>query len=306
MKNLLGLLSVIVLFSGCGASLEKAAYKGDVVRLQALLAGGADPDSRNSYNKQTPLHVAALYSQHDAARLLIEKGADVNANHLGNGKCTPLHIAVTNGDSAMARLLLEKGADPDPAAAGDCGLARQRVGIGVQPAYTPLELAQKRGNESLVSMLRSAISRRYGVVPGSARNADEYGPIVTSLLKAYSGGGKTIAVAGFSYADGRASADGDIVSERFSTELINRGTLRVVERKEIEKILGELKLHNAGGISPESAKKVGRLLGADLLVIGGMVELPGKVLELNIRLASVESGEAVSAVTGRVQKDWVN
>ncbi|HCC46988.1 MAG TPA: hypothetical protein DEQ38_02550 [Elusimicrobia bacterium] len=69
---------------------------------------------------------------------------------------------------------------------------------------------------------------------------------------------------------------------------------------------GELKLQNTGAKDPESAKRVGRMLGADLLVIGGMVELQGKVLELNIRLASVESGEAVAAVTGRVQKDWVN
>ena len=306
MRNLCGLLVVIIFTGGCAASLEKSVYRGDVSKMQVLLSKGADPNKRNRYNSQTPLHLAALYSQLEAAKLLIENGADVNANHGTSGKCTSLHIAVNNGDAAMARLLLEKGADPDPAAAGDCGLASQRVGIGVPPAYTPLEMAQQRGNEILISMLRAAIGRRYGVVPGGAKNADEYGPIVTALLKSYQGGGKTIAVAGFSYADGRASSDGNIVSERFATELINRRTLRVVEREKIERVLGELKLQNTGSIDPESAKKVGRMRGADLLAIGGIVELADKVLELNVRLASVESGEAVAAVTGRVRKDWVS
>lgn len=306
MGNIFWFLVLTIFAGGCAASLEKLAYRGDVAKMKELLSKGADPNKRNRYNKQTPLHLSALYSQLEAAKLLIENGADVNATHLSNSKCTPLHIAVANGDAAMARLLLEKGADPEPAAAGDCGLASQRVGFGVPPAYTPLEMAQKRGNETLVSMLRAAIGRRGGAVPGSARNAEEYGPMVAGLLKSYLGEGKTIAVTGFSYADGRASSDGNIISERFTTELINRRAMRVVERDKIEKVLGELKLQNTGAINPELAKKVGHMLGADLLVIGGIVELPDKVLELNIRLASVESGEAVAAVTGRVQKDWVN
>lgn len=305
MRNICLLLLLAGFFSGC-LSLEMAAYKGDIPKLERLLADGAAPDKRNKYNKQTALHVAALYSQLEAARLLIEKGADVNATHAANSKCTALHIAVENGDAAMARLLLEKGANPDPAAARDCGLANRRVTLSVHEAYTPLELAQKRGNETLIALLRSAIARRYGAVASGAKNADEYGPLVTSLLNSYSGGGKTIAVAGFSYADGRKSADGNVVAERLTTELVNRKRMTVVERRAIEKVLQELNLQNAGAISPESAKRVGQLLGADLLVIGSLVELSGKVLELNVRLVGVESGEALSAVTARVPKDWVS
>jgi len=169
-----------------------------------------------------------------------------------------------------------------------------------------LGLAEKHGHQMAASLIRNAISNKLGITSGGAKNTAEYGPIVTALLKSYQGAGKTIAVAGFSHAGGRLSTDGNIISERFTTELINRKTLKVVERKEIEKVLGELKLQNTGSIDPEFAKKMGRMLGADLLVIGGIVELPGKVLELNIRLASVESGEAVAAVTGRVMKDWVD
>jgi len=35
------------------------------------------------------------------------------------------------------------------------------------------------------------------------------------------------------------------------------------------------------------------------------VELPGKKLELNARLAGVDSGEAYSAVSGQVEKNWL-
>jgi TolB-like protein len=112
-------------------------------------------------------------------------------------------------------------------------------------------------------------------------------------------------VPGFSYADGRHSTDGNIVAERFAIELIRLKKLKVVERHQIERVLSELKLQNTGAIDPDTAKRIGRMLGADLLVIGGMVELPGAVLELNARLADVGSGQAVSAASGRVPRDWI-
>ncbi len=36
-----------------------------------------------------------------------------------------------------------------------------------------------------------------------------------------------------------------------------------------------------------------------------MTELPGNIVELNIRLASVESGATVGAVSGQIKKDWL-
>lgn len=303
MKTIRGLLILTVFAGGCATPLHKAAETGDVAAMRTLLAKGANVKARRWH--VTPLDNAVYYAQVDAARLLIENGADVNEP--GFCRCTPLHVAAAIGNSAMVQMLLQKGANPEPgtAVASGCGLP-VNGNLNRLDELTPLEIAERRGNQAVVAMIQAAINNRLGITVGGAKNSGEYGPLVTSLLKAYHGEGKTIAVAGFSYTDGRASSDGNIVSERFTTELINRRTLRVVERDKIEKVLGELKLQNAGSIDPESAKRVGRMLGADLLVLGGMVELQGKVLELNIRLASVESGEAVAAVTGQVQKDWVN
>jgi ankyrin repeat protein len=61
----------------------------------------------------TPLLFAARDGEMDAARMLVEVGADVNAAD-PNG-ITPLQMAVTNGQLGVARLLLEHGADPNRA-----------------------------------------------------------------------------------------------------------------------------------------------------------------------------------------------
>jgi len=66
----------------------------------------------------TLLHVAAEYGSVDAARLLLDRGAAVNARALvdeaGVGGQTPIFHAVTQFDDwglAMTHLLLEHGAD---------------------------------------------------------------------------------------------------------------------------------------------------------------------------------------------------
>jgi len=298
MRSICGLLAITLFAGGCASpALYRPAQNGDISRMNALLDSGADPNARWGYNSDTPLLAAVGSSRLEAARLLIERGADVNLTR-GGDKASPLHYAACVGNAAIVRLLLEKGADPDPGPA-TCVFRSFMTG-------TPLDLAERNGSPLAASLIRNAISAKARLAYGAIKNAGEYGPLVTALLKAYKGGADTIAVAGFSYSDGHESSDGKIIAERFTTELINRDQLKVVERKEIEKVLAELKLQNAGTIDPESAKNIGHMLGADLLVIGGIVELPGKVLELNIRLASVESGAAVAAVNGRVMKDWVN
>ena len=66
----------------------------------------------------TLLHVAAEYGNADAARLLLERGADVNAravvDEAGVGGQTPIFHAVTqffDGGLPMAQFLVERGAD---------------------------------------------------------------------------------------------------------------------------------------------------------------------------------------------------
>lgn len=92
--------------------LHYAARDNDVVKVRARLAAGADPSLRER-GLFTPLHFAAQRGSVEAASVLLDAGADINA-FTSTGD-TALHIAVdcwdTAPDGAMIRLLLNRGAD---------------------------------------------------------------------------------------------------------------------------------------------------------------------------------------------------
>ena len=108
------------------SAIWKAAQSGAAESLKKLLDAGEDANAADNMG-ETPLHVAALYSNIEAAKLLIERGADVNA--LSENNDTPLSCALrvcsepwdTPRDLAqrvrdgriVARMLLEHGADPN-------------------------------------------------------------------------------------------------------------------------------------------------------------------------------------------------
>jgi ankyrin repeat protein len=84
--------------------------------VERLLDAGCEVDIRNKsdhtgYVGETALGCAAFWGRHEIARLLIRRGADVNA--LTDRKSTPLHDAARVGNVKIARLLLENGAKPD-------------------------------------------------------------------------------------------------------------------------------------------------------------------------------------------------
>lgn len=133
----------------------------------------------------------------------------------------------------------------------------------------------------------------------------DYRALAHDLLKDCEDMNKRIAVADLSYSDGRDSRDGGVVAERITTELVKAKKVKIIERKEIKKVFEELKLQHSGAIDSDSIKGIGKMLGADLMVVGTLTELPNKQLELNARLVGIESGEILSAASGRIKKDWL-
>ncbi len=114
-----------------------AAFFCHVEATLALLDAGADPrmPSRNEM-RVAPLHSAVARRCLPVARLLLERGADVNARQAGG--FTPLHGAAANGDRAMTELLVDRGADPT---------ARNEDGRSAQ------ELAAMRGHDGIADWL---------------------------------------------------------------------------------------------------------------------------------------------------------
>jgi ankyrin repeat protein len=88
--------------------LPNAAMNRDLATVRALVAEGADPNTRGQY--ETPaLHWLVRVDELGSVRLLLEAGADPNGL-TGHG-VTPLSLAIANGNPAMVTLLLDAGAD---------------------------------------------------------------------------------------------------------------------------------------------------------------------------------------------------
>ncbi len=85
--------------------LHCATWKGHEAVVMVLLDAGADPNAQNQNEHwgSTPLHAAAHANQVAIARLLIERGADVNAKDLAGQ--TPMHHTTFHKAKAVAALL---------------------------------------------------------------------------------------------------------------------------------------------------------------------------------------------------------
>jgi ankyrin repeat protein len=89
--------------------MSEAAFMGNVAIIEGLLKAGADPDSSGA-DGQTALMLLARTSNVEAARLLIEHGAHVNAVEKQKEQ-TALMWAAAESQPAMVRELIAHGAD---------------------------------------------------------------------------------------------------------------------------------------------------------------------------------------------------
>jgi ankyrin repeat protein len=90
----------------------------------------------------TALHLAAFFGREDAAKLLLERGAEPDVvSRNATIVVTPLHSAAAGAHSAIVKLLLAAGADPN---------ARQPDG------FTALDAAQQNGDDESAKALLAA------------------------------------------------------------------------------------------------------------------------------------------------------
>jgi uncharacterized protein len=127
---------------GTSAELDifEAAALGATDRLRELVDGNAELARARSDDDFTALHYAAFFGGPEAARLLVARGADVNAyaeNELG---VHVLNSAVAAGRVETVAILLDAGADPN---------APTRSG------HTPLDVALANGDDEIAELLRT-------------------------------------------------------------------------------------------------------------------------------------------------------
>jgi ankyrin repeat protein len=83
----------------------------DLSLIEHFIEKGADVNFKNTSDGWRGLHYAISCGSDDVARLLIEKGANVNG--LADDGTSPLILAAKNDSVFIAKLLLERGADVD-------------------------------------------------------------------------------------------------------------------------------------------------------------------------------------------------
>ncbi|MDP9191571.1 MAG: ankyrin repeat domain-containing protein [Acidobacteriota bacterium] len=123
---------------GAPVSFAEACALGDLDRVERQLA--TDPNVLHVFSPDgyPPLGLAIFFHHPDVARLLIERGAGVNAPATNAQKVAPVHAAAAACDHATMRLLLERGADPN---------AHQQLD------YTPMHGAAARGDLEMATIL---------------------------------------------------------------------------------------------------------------------------------------------------------
>jgi ankyrin repeat protein len=121
--------------------LHLAAAFGSPEATEFLLNEGADPNARSKNAlDNNPLHACCAISHNThIAKLLLDKGADVNA--VQHGGFTALHSVAFSGDLPLVRLLLDSGAKLDPK---------------TDDGQTALDLAREKNRDAVVKELEAA------------------------------------------------------------------------------------------------------------------------------------------------------
>jgi TolB-like protein len=108
------------------------------------------------------------------------------------------------------------------------------------------------------------------------------------------------------------SADADLdwlslgIAETMIADLRKSKAVQVVEREQIAHALEEIKLQTEAGAEVASAARIGKIVGAQTLVLGGF-QRAGKQLRITARFVTVETGvvQDTAKVTGDIERIFV-
>jgi len=87
---------------------------------------------------------------------------------------------------------------------------------------------------------------------------------------------------------------GQIFTVVLTASFVKSEAFKIIEREQLQKVLKELQLTQSGIIDTTNAKQIGKMVGADAIVIGSITKI-GNDMRLDARIIDVESGIILTA-----------
>jgi TolB-like protein len=94
------------------------------------------------------------------------------------------------------------------------------------------------------------------------------------------------------------------LADFFETDFAAISDLRVVERDKIDYILKEIELSQSGQVSTASAVQAGKLVGAQLMVFGNVMQTDSRTARMLVKVVKVETSEIIATVTKEGSPDF--
>jgi ankyrin repeat protein len=167
-------LAEVFVRQGAKPDVFEASALGDLETVRKLVT--ANPAAVNSFAADGfyPLGLAAFFGYRAIVEFLLKNGADVKAAARNAQKVTAMHAGATRGDAEIVKMLLEAGADPNAqqergfvplhsaAANGNVPVVQlllqhgARADAKADDGKTPADMAADRGHKDLAETLKKA------------------------------------------------------------------------------------------------------------------------------------------------------
>lgn len=94
----------------------------------------------------------------------------------------------------------------------------------------------------------------------------------------------------------------EYITDILTEAIFNTGSVKIIERGNLEKIIKEQKLQASGLIDERTAKAVGKISGADYVCYGSVKDI-GQKFTISARVVDVETGEICAMSRDTIEKD---